>query len=61
MIYNKLIQFLRFNHKEYLYIQDENEFMRQKMRGYSILATLNKQRAGIIESIKERGSVFSDE
>ncbi|MDQ0230916.1 type VII toxin-antitoxin system MntA family adenylyltransferase antitoxin [Metabacillus malikii] len=44
-----------------LYIQDENEFTRQKMRAYSMYATLNEQRAGIIESIKERGSVFGDE
>ena len=42
-------------------IQDENEFTRQKMRAYSMYATLNEQRAGVIESIKERGSVFGDE
>lgn len=44
-----------------IYIQDENEFTRQKMRAYSMYATLNEQRAGVIESIKERGSVFGDE
>lgn len=44
-----------------IYIQDENEFTRQKMRAYSMYAALNEQRAGIIESIKERGSVFGDE
>ena len=44
-----------------IYIQDENEFTRQKMRAYSMYATLNEQRASVIESIKERGSVFGDE
>ena len=40
-----------------IYIQDENEFTRQKMRAYSMYATLSVQRAPIIEAIKERGSV----
>lgn len=44
-----------------IYIQDENEYTRQKMRAYSMYATLNEQRAPIIEAIKERGSVFGDE
>ena len=44
-----------------IYIQNENEFTRQKMRAYSMYATLSEQRAGIIEAIKERGSVFGDE
>lgn len=44
-----------------IYIQDKNEFTRQKIRAYSMYATLSEQRANIIESIKERGSVFGDE
>ena len=44
-----------------IYIKDENEFTRQKMRAYSMYATLSEQRASVIESIKERGSVFGDE
>ncbi|MBE1555074.1 type VII toxin-antitoxin system MntA family adenylyltransferase antitoxin [Sporosarcina limicola] len=44
-----------------IYIQDENEFMHQKMRAYSMYAALSEQRAPIIEAIKERGSVFGDE
>lgn len=44
-----------------IYISDENEFIRQKMRAYSMYATLSEQRAVIIEAIKERGSVFGDE
>lgn len=44
-----------------IYIQNENEFTRQKIRAYSMYATLSEQRAGIIEGIKERGSVFGDE
>ena len=44
-----------------IYMQDENEFIRQKMRAYSMYATLSEQRAGIIEAIKQRGSVLGDE
>ena len=44
-----------------IYIKDENEFTRQKMRAYSMYATLNEQRAPVIDAIKERGSVFGDE
>lgn len=44
-----------------IYIDNENEFIRQKMRAYSMYATLNEQRAPIIEAIKERGSIFGDE
>ena len=44
-----------------IYMQDENEFIRQKMRAYSMYATLSDQRAGIIEAIKQRGSVLGDE
>lgn len=44
-----------------IYIKDENELMRQKMRAYSMYAVLNEQRASVIEAIKERGSVFGDE
>ena len=44
-----------------IYIKDDNEFTRQKMRAYSMYATLNEQRAPILKAIKERGSVFGDE
>lgn len=44
-----------------IYIQDENEFTRQKMRAYSMYATLSEQRGSVIESIKQRGSVFGNE
>lgn len=44
-----------------IYIQNENEFTRQKMRAYSMYATLNEQRAGVIEAIKERRRVLGDE
>ncbi len=44
-----------------IYIHDENEYTRQKMRAYSMYATLSEQRAPIIKAIKERGSVFGDE
>lgn len=44
-----------------IYMQDENEFIRQKMRAYSMYATLSEQRAGVIEAIKQRGSVLGNE
>lgn len=44
-----------------LYIQNEDEYTRQKMRAYSMYATFNEQRAPIIEAIKKRGSVFGNE
>lgn len=44
-----------------IYIQDENEFVRQRMRAYSMYVKLNEQRKPIIDAIKERGSVFGDE
>lgn len=44
-----------------IYIQDENEFIRQRMRAYSMYVTLNEQRAPLLKAIKERGSVFGDE
>lgn len=50
-----------FEHGVPIYIQDKNEFTRQKMRAYSMYATLSEQRAGIVKEIKERGSVFGDE
>lgn len=44
-----------------IYIQDKNEFYRQRMRAYSMYATLSEQRAAIIEAVRERGSVFGSE
>src|SRR5690625_2839103 len=44
-----------------IYIQNENEFIRQKIRAYSMYATLNEQRAPIMDAIKNRGSVFGNE
>ncbi|GLC89896.1 type VII toxin-antitoxin system MntA family adenylyltransferase antitoxin [Lysinibacillus piscis] len=44
-----------------IYIQNNNEFIRQKMRAYSMYATLSEQRTSIVDAIKERGSIFGDE
>lgn len=44
-----------------IYMEDENEFVRQKMRAYSMYAVLSEQRASVIEAINERGSVLGDE
>lgn len=40
--------------------QNESEFIKQRMRVYSMYATLNEQRAEIIKNIKNRGSVFGE-
>ncbi|MDW0114675.1 nucleotidyltransferase domain-containing protein [Sporosarcina saromensis] len=50
-----------FAHGIPIYIEDENEYIRQRMRAYSMYATLNEQRAAIINDIQARGSVFGDE
>src|SRR5690625_8017498 len=44
-----------------IYIHDENELIRQKMRAYSMYAVLSEQRIQVIEAIKKRGSVFGNE
>ncbi|WP_456277222.1 type VII toxin-antitoxin system MntA family adenylyltransferase antitoxin [Bacillus sp. AK128] len=44
-----------------IYIQNENEYTRQKIKAYRMYAELNERRAIIIEGIKNRGSVFGDE
>lgn len=44
-----------------IYIKEPNQFYTQRMRAYSMYLALNEQRAPVIESIKERGSVFGYE
>lgn len=44
-----------------IYIADENTFISQRIRAYSMYATLNEQRAPVIEAIKESGRVFRHE
>lgn len=39
---------------------NESEFIKQRMRAFSMYATLNEQRAEILRNISERGSVYSD-
>ncbi len=50
-----------FDQGEPIYIQDHNEFIRQRIRAYSMYATLSEQRAPIMAAIRERGGVFDDE
>lgn len=50
-----------FAHGIPIYIKDENELVRQTMRAYSMYATLNEQRAPILDAIKKRGSVYGYE
>ncbi|MFJ5790973.1 nucleotidyltransferase domain-containing protein [Lysinibacillus sp. NPDC093197] len=39
---------------------DDNEFIKQRMKAYSMYATLNEQRTEILQGIKERGSVLDE-
>ena len=41
--------------------RDENEFLKQRMRAFSMYIDLNQQRADILQSIQKRESVFCDE
>ncbi|WP_106495742.1 type VII toxin-antitoxin system MntA family adenylyltransferase antitoxin [Lentibacillus sp. Marseille-P4043] len=41
--------------------RDENEFVKQRIKAYHMYAELNEQRAEVLRSIQERGSVFGDE
>ncbi|WP_432355569.1 type VII toxin-antitoxin system MntA family adenylyltransferase antitoxin [Sporosarcina sp. A2] len=40
---------------------DENEYIKQRMKAYSIYAGLNEQRAEVLQRIQDRGSVCGDE
>ncbi|MEY9972653.1 putative nucleotidyltransferase [Lysinibacillus sp. RC46] len=40
--------------------QDENAFVKERMRALSMYVTLNEQRAGILKAIEERGSVYGE-
>lgn len=44
-----------------IYLEDPNQFYIQRMRAYSMYFAFNEQRAPVIQSIKERGSVFGYE
>lgn len=44
-----------------IYIADENTFISQRIRAYSMYAILNEQRAPVIKAIKESGRVFKHE
>lgn len=44
-----------------IYIADENTFISQRIRAYSMYVTLNEQRAPVIKAIKESGRVFKYE
>lgn len=50
-----------FAHGIPIYIQNENEFYRQRMRAYSMYATLSERRAALVNAIQERGSVYRDD
>lgn len=39
---------------------DQSEFIKQRMKALSMYASLNEQRAEILRSIEERGSIYGD-
>ncbi|KAA0955963.1 nucleotidyltransferase domain-containing protein [Sporosarcina sp. ANT_H38] len=39
---------------------DENEYIKQRMKAYSMYVTLNEQRIEILQGIEERGSIFGE-
>lgn len=43
---------------ELIYCSDENVFIRERMKIYSMYVTLNEQRAEILDAIEKRGNVF---
>lgn len=45
---------------ELLYCTDENLFIKERIKAYSMYVTLNEQRAVILEGIKERGSIYGE-
>ena len=47
-----------FSTGEILDCADENVFIKERMKALSMYATLNEQRVEILQSIKERGSVY---
>jgi len=47
-----------FSTGELLYCIDDNIFIRERMKAYSMYATLNEQRAEILEAIKKRGNIY---
>ncbi|MFF2178986.1 nucleotidyltransferase domain-containing protein [Lysinibacillus sp. NPDC058147] len=40
--------------------QDENTFVKERMKALSMYVTLNEQRAGILKAIEERGSIYGE-
>lgn len=50
-----------FSTGKLLSCRDENEFIKQRMKAFSMYIHLNQQRADVLQSIRERGSVFGDE
>lgn len=47
-----------FSTGELLDCKDENVFYQERMKAYSMYATLNEQRAEILASIEKRGNIF---
>ncbi|MFA1822642.1 nucleotidyltransferase domain-containing protein [Virgibacillus oceani] len=47
-----------FSTGELLYCTDENVFIRERMKAYSMYATLNEQRADILHGIEKRGGIY---
>lgn len=50
-----------FSTGKLLACRDENEFVKQRIKAIRMYVELNEQRAEVLRSIQERGSVFGDE
>ncbi|SIR37796.1 type VII toxin-antitoxin system MntA family adenylyltransferase antitoxin [Domibacillus enclensis] len=50
-----------FSQGEPIYVKNQEVWTQQKMRAYSMYATLNEQRKPVLDAIKKRGSVFGHE
>lgn len=49
-----------FYYGELLACTDENTFVKERMKAFSMYVTLNEQRKEILQSIEERGSVYGE-
>lgn len=50
-----------FSTGKLLACKDENEFVKQRMKAFSMYADLSEQRAEILQNIQDRGSVYGNE
>ncbi|WJY26824.1 type VII toxin-antitoxin system MntA family adenylyltransferase antitoxin [Sporosarcina trichiuri] len=57
---NTVLAFQIFSTGIKISCRDTDEFIKQRVLAYKMYAVLNEQRAGILEAIKQRGSVYGE-